>query len=217
MRFQRIAILTLTLTTMSAGAQAAIITFDFTAVQILTSGTGTIADLAEGFLNISGSFSYDTSVAPSSSTSSTATYPTGGLTINEFSLASGTYLGSPVTAVDNGSVISDELQIYSGPVGGSIGFFDFWEVDLYDVQGTAFSSAALPTALALGMFEGRTLLFLSYEGLASASPTTGYTQFEFTSLTLRETSAPIPEPATLLLLGTGLAAAGVRRRMKKRS
>ena len=29
-------------------------------------------------------------------------------------------------------------------------------------------------------------------------------------------SAPIPEPATLLLLGSGLAAAGIRRRMKRR-
>jgi hypothetical protein len=27
---------------------------------------------------------------------------------------------------------------------------------------------------------------------------------------------PIPEPATLLMLGTGLAAAGMRRRIKKR-
>jgi hypothetical protein len=38
----------------------------------------------------------------------------------------------------------------------------------------------------------------------------------FSSWELTLETATIPEPATLWLLGTGLAAAGMRRRMKKR-
>jgi hypothetical protein len=89
-------------------------------------------------------------------------------------------------------------------------------VRLATLSFTAGSSAGTYSDLAVnGVYDG------SYYGLFYADMFTwndyGYDILAATDITIHEAAAPIPEPATLLLFGTGLAGVGLIRGRKKRS
>jgi hypothetical protein len=216
----RTSILTLTLTLGLASAAAATpITFTFTATQVSANaaGAGGLAETAAQFATISGSISYDLATAASSSNVTVATYPTGALVVDQFNVGAGVFTSPLQIRVANDAGLGGDAFTMSNSFalsGMPPGIYDSVALRLADTGGTALTSVALPSSLSLfGLTD--TLLFERDQYTATGGSTfVGSTAFLITSI--QPAATTVPEPATLILLGSGLAA-GLGRRMRKRT
>lgn len=117
---------------------------------------------------------------------------TGGVTV--FAAPGGTSLGGNANV--NGTGITFDVGIETGQNGSSQGFN---QMVMFDLMGTGFSTATFGTDFGLRVqsISGADLFAAGSSKLIGHPPT------------------DVPEPATLALLGVGLAAFGLRSRRKK--
>ena len=202
----------------ASAATAAPITFNFTATQISAQTPGGLASLAAPFATITGSFTYDTAVPASTSNSVDAQYPTGALFVTQFNVGTGVFSAPfQIVVINNVSPSGDAFQLLTGGAapGTPQGTYDLVSLTLSDTTGTALTSTALPNSLSL-FASSNSLTFQRFSVDASGGSTfLGATNYGLTSLQLAPTT--VPEPATMVLLCSGLAAAGLRRRLRKRA
>lgn len=198
----------------ASAATAGPITFNFTATQTSAQTPGGLASLAAPFATITGSFTYDTATAASTSNSLFAVYPTGALVVDQFNVATGVFSAPFGISVTNDSFSGDLFLLGTGGAfGAQAGFYDFVQLSLADSTGAAMSSVALPSSLS--QLTPQLLLFQRFQVDALGGSThLGSTNYRLTSLEAAAT--PVPEPATLILLGSGLAVS-LRRRMRRRA
>lgn len=205
---------------MAAPAHAASITFNFTAKASGITGTQEAASglvaLSADFANLTGSFSFDSAVPASSSTSTTANYPTGALAVDQFDVGTGVFSAPFAIFVQDDPSDGDRFALRTGgsTSGTPAGTYDLVSLTLADLDGAALTSTGLPGDLSL--FATNNFLVFERFRVAADGATTflGSTIYTLNSIELAAT--PVSEPTTLALMGLGLAAMGyrVRRRQK---
>jgi hypothetical protein len=170
-------VLFLMATSVARAVSAEVVTFSFTAERGRTVGgplsAGSLAEIANGFPVISGSFSHDLSAIDTNSDPMRGQYDTGSIKVNEFSLGA---MGRPGVSLANDFFARDPLTISIRTSEHEV------FINLVDLMATAFDSDALPAALELESFAG-----IAEIGFFDAS-VGGTVYFDLTSLTTR--SAP---------------------------
>ena len=215
-----------------AGASASPVTYHFSgdASSVSTPDfAGALATATGGYGSISGSFTFDNSVADSNSDSSVGVYP-GAITSLQFSIGGLTF-GADDTA-GNRTIEVDDNKLNTGTGNPNdrylvdmgttfstnhsidgFGNLDTFQIGLHDGDGTTFSGDSFPTLSqinALTAFRGLRLHFSS----ALESGTVQYTLGQFYAPEGGGSSG-VPEPPAMVLLGTGLLGIGFLRRRRQ--
>jgi hypothetical protein len=206
----------------STRANASTITFTFTGSVTfvndnIDNGTFSIGD------TLTGSLTYDSGLADSNVSPTVGQYAP----LSSLSFTIGSYSASfantvSLVTVTNGPPGSDQLNLRGDVTGATVNNFKPFEMvfALTDSTGQVFSSDALPLAFDTSQFTSATFTFRFTNRANPHDTTTPGTNFAgvqgtLTGIAVADT-APVPEPATLTLLGGGLASIALRLRRKQR-
>jgi len=125
--------------------------------------------------------------------------------------------GGAGSTADSFTVINDRPTGYPNIFNDPFSRWDrFLSITLTDTTGTAFSDTSLPRELDLSAFDERTISY--FAGCVGPPYCDGALEMTGTIDHIFAVPAPIPEPSTFLLLGSGLAGLGgvAWRRSRKR-
>jgi hypothetical protein len=203
-----------------ARASASPVTFSFTGVlEFQISGTPT-ADYPVN-APVSGFFTFESTTSPYSANAFTADYAA--LTDASLTIGTSTYTSFQnhfISATNNFGgglfdqyVVSWDLSGEPALASGNAPFQFQLYVEDFGTPPDLLTSTALPATPPLFSLAS----FVPYLSLVTDGPAgTNDYRGELTSLTLQDSAAaPVPEPATLILLGGGLASVAVRLRKRR--
>jgi len=195
---------------------AAPVTIEFGGVLgFVSNGLGNLFNAGIGTgTNFTGQFSYDTSTASTSGSSTFGAYPTIEFNIAFAGGATITSTGNPVITVENnvGGIDRFIANIRpSQPTYNGILPYDSVQISLHlsDTTESVFSNNSLPDTLVLSDFNS---VFLSYEGLMVGSSVRDSFIVGLTSLN----EVAVPVPAALPLFFSGLLGLGIVARYRKK-
>ncbi|WBS00465.1 PEP-CTERM sorting domain-containing protein [Pseudoduganella sp. SL102] len=215
-------------------AQAALVQYAYTAtvskIAEIPGGTGTVnwldsSTLAGPTISVgntwTGTFFYDTDLALD-------TYQPGPEEHGSYQMYTGA-IGSTITDAQTGLSFSSDpalswlsrLSVQDSPDGAgsdSLSFtahrsgtdFETGSFWFHDLHGNALASSAVPSSLALGDFQ---FARVSYSFLQDGTNNWMSADADITSLTL--VTAPVPEPSTYAMLGLGLAALAMTKKLRR--
>jgi hypothetical protein len=163
-----------------------------------------------------GSFTFESTTVDGNATASTGSYAPG----PAFSIAINSYVFSNSTIGGSGSVqvkndigtdqFSANAETDSSPIAGFLS--QVFALQLQDSGSTAFASDALPlNGLNLGAFDFSSFELVFQQNTPPFNTGSIRGGLDYLSLTDPSAPAPVPEPASILLVGSGVLALARRR------